>query len=167
MKIKCDFVTNSSSTSFIFAFKHNIEGLYEMIRKYKSWFKLINEYDNYFSITHKDVINSLIDIKAEKMLRDIDEVLKETNETLDSYIENVKKYEGHTDLYSYVIKNTKHNIKMLERAKENGLDTVLTIGFGDNDGEISGPGIGSTMDYAGRYIDIFKEDFVVFTEQNR
>ena len=47
------------------------------------------------------------------------------------------------------------------------LTSVFVIGFGDNHGQISGVGLGTVMDYEGRYIDIDEKDFVVFTEQNR
>ncbi len=56
---------------------------------------------------------------------------------------------------------------VLQKAQERGLNAVIVIGFGDNDGEVSGLDLGIVMDYEGRNISIEAKDLVVFTEQNR
>jgi hypothetical protein len=58
-------------------------------------------------------------------------------------------------------------IDHVKALKSKGFKYVTEIGFGDNHGSVQGEGVGDIMDYAGRSIDIDKEDFVVWTEQNR
>jgi hypothetical protein len=58
-------------------------------------------------------------------------------------------------------------LDILRKAQERGLNAVIVIGFGDNDGEVSGLDLGIVMDYEGRNISIDAKDLVVFTEQNR
>jgi hypothetical protein len=56
---------------------------------------------------------------------------------------------------------------ILKQAEKRGLNTVLVIGFGDHDGDVSGGDVGMAMDYEGRNISIDARDLIVFTEQNR
>ena len=89
---------------------------------------------------------------------------------LDVYIEGEGAKEKDKWLANYsVTEKAQHQeeIEKLQVSKKNGLTSVLVIGFGDNDGDISGPGLGSVMDYDGRSININEKDFVVWTEQNR
>jgi predicted methyltransferase MtxX (methanogen marker protein 4) len=184
MKIKTDFVTNSSSTSFIFAFKGNKRSyLFEKMVKYKEKFDLYNEYGS-----GSDRINVWDIIHA------IDPILRTNKEDpwylpgpikLETYLANLKEsltmYEneyasaikaeqdGNVPLLSpnYALESVseyKDKIKRIKKIIKKGIDHYIEISFGDNDGMISGGRVGMTMDYSGRDIKIDEDDFVVFVE---
>jgi len=185
MKVRQGFVSNSSSTSFVFIFKgESPENLYDSIRNHYDYFD-ISFYD-YENNCHKcnaeDVINSIKSVlvdeigeeyqcdntsivsiddfvdNLERELNFLEKDIEEINEDRDSFMINTYMQE----IFDYVGK-----ISNIKKAKEKGFNSVLKIDFGDNHGHISGKGIGMAMDYEGRNIYIKKDDLIVFTDQNR
>jgi len=158
MKIKLDFVTNSSSTAFFFTFNNInpiiMKSLFENIRRYKKNF-------NIGKMTHKNVINAIENCYSSKMIKTIDEAIDCINDLIDDCNND-----------NLLVSKTYHNIHLqivdrLKRAKSNGATHLIMIEFGDNHGDVCGGLVGNTMDYEGRYIDIDDNDFQVFTIQNR
>lgn len=158
MKIKHDFVTNSSSTSFIFTFKDNVKEVYDNIKKHSKEFELTY---NGFNSTANDVVAAMKMFEKTKHVRDIDGDIEMLNDELVGY-----KDDGFVD-WSWRIDDIKRELAALELAKINGAKNPFAIEFGDNHGDIRGMGLGETMDYEGRFIRINDKDFQVFTEQNR
>lgn len=190
MKIRAGFVSNSSSSSFTFCFNSNdINTLYAMILKYREYFDL--SYSNYeneiHSCTAKDIIEAIKLVmknnkKAEEWnkiyIQTIDEVIEQYQARIEDCQQELKKakdkekvkdsrYTWEVDFYTRDIKSYKDTISYFQRIQKKGLTTAITIGFGDNHGEISGPGIGEIMDYEGRNISLNKDDFAIYIEQNR
>jgi hypothetical protein len=185
MKIKQDFVTNSSSTSFTFVFEGDKFDLYKALLKHKEKFDLV--FEDYMNFTHKinvwDVIraiDSVIRNSPEELwilpnARSVDDVITEYKSSKAYFQKLVEERPWSktsfklTSMYNSLeeVERTQTKIDLLNKAKEKGLTKVFVIGFGDNDGEICGGIIGPTMDYEGRNINIDDDDLMILTEQNR
>lgn len=178
MRLKLGFVTNSSSTSFIFIFNGGKIDLYRTLVKYESHFNLHNKYlaneDKPADMNVWDVIRELDRVLKDSIqelwikpgVKNIGEVIKDTLEKV-AFWEGRKKDHDLDNWENEFIFLYKHHLEVLRRCKERGLISTLVIGFGDNNGEISGGLVGTTMDYFGRSIDLDRDDFVILTEQNR
>ena len=184
MKIKQDFVTNSSSTGFIFIFKGNQRtDLFRQMVKYEDKFKLFNEYgpgegyinvwdiikelDPLLSSTKEDPWYLPGPLKLNDLLERVEEELKINKETLKEELERESKVVGGWKSSGYTIQyieEVKTKLDKIKEAIKYGLDHYIEISFGDNDGIIEGGKIGYTMDYEGRHIDINEDDFVVLIE---
>ena len=193
MKIRTGFVSNSSSTSFTFCFKGDSEKeLFEGIRKYANHFKL--SWDGSYGKTEwicscnaEDVIESIKDVVNVSPKYDwltfkiitVDEAIKGVERDRDWYAKNIEEEKkknnrrctinGLTpwDWEQQFFDEAEEHLKALKVAKDNGLNSVVVLGFGDNDGHISSGDVGYAMDYEGRNIVINENDFVVFTVQDR
>jgi hypothetical protein len=176
MKIKQDFVTNSSSTSFIFIFKGDKIDFYKTLINHKKEFNISDS--DYSRINVWDIIRSIdsviisgeSDLWIKVPIEDIEEFIKKYSEHL-LYLENGIKNKGPKNQFDQweieEMKKIEDNIELLNKCKNKGLNSVIEIGFGDNDGHIQGGIVGTVMDYEGRNINIESEDLVLFTEQNR
>jgi len=184
MKIKHDFVTNSSSTGFIFLFKGDKRtDLFRQMVKYEDKFKLFNEYGtgaDYIDVW--DIIREIDPIlssskedpwylpgplKLNDLLERHEGELKEYEKTLKEELKRESEEEIHWKSSEYTInyiKEIKEKIIKVKEAIHNKLDHYVEISFGDNDGMISGGRIGMTMDYSGRNINIDQKDFIVLIE---
>jgi len=184
MKRKLDFVTNSSSTGFIFIFKGNQRtNLFEKMVKYEDEFKLYNEYgsgkpyinaweiiktlDPILSSNKEDPYYLPGPIQLSNLIKNVDEELEVYKKTLIDELkkekEEAKSWKSSVYTKEYITELTE-KVSKLKKAIDNGLDHYVEISFGDNDGLISGGRIGYTMDYEGRHIDINEDDFVVLIE---
>jgi len=184
MRIK-SFVTNSSSTNFIILFDGETKkDLYRILRKYSMFFdlKLKIEFESGQDDTYKtdveqvikaieSVIDKGIPYQEPVVIRDLNTLVKDREEEIkreEEFMRGEKAISKSftSSLWEWVEEN-KGLLDEIKRAKQRGLKSVLEIQFGDNDGHISDPGIGSTMDYEGRYIDLSTPDIKIITEQRR
>lgn len=180
MKAKADFVTNSSSTSFTFIFKGNHIDLFKGIINRAELFNLnMSAYNMDHSIDVWDVIraiDSVIRTSGEDLwikpgIGTIDEKIREYINEIDD-IEGARLQGFGNDEWRKKwdderLEQLRADIKTLKAAKAKGLTSMFIVGFGDNDGEISGGSVGTTMDYEGRHIKVNDDDFIIMTEQNR
>lgn len=174
MRIKNDFVTNSSSTCFLFGFKGKTKkDLYQAIMNHEMEFWLTMDYDGYhseipeeedkrISCNATDVINALRSIRKKIEIVQIQEKLNEIEQ-------NISEWKTYTEspISRHFIYECRSKIAILEYAQELGINSVIEVCFGDNDGPFSGTKIGLLMDYEGRYISVRDDDLVVLTEQRR
>lgn len=181
MKIKKDFITNSSSTSFIFCFKGSSRvDLYRQMVKHEDDFKL-HGYES--SIDVWDILRSIDPILASSKedpyylpkpspilthIETLSEELKLSEEELLVELEREKdqddnRWKGSNYSIEH-IKDLKEKIEKYKGFVERGLKSLVEITFGDNDGIISGGGVGSTMDYSGKNINIDDDEFAVVIE---
>jgi hypothetical protein len=178
MKIRTGFVSNSSSTSFTFCYKgEGIKPLTDLIlTKYRNRFEL--SYDEWHCNAQdvveaiegcfgsKNEYDKITPVSIDQVIRDVENYLADTEVWLEE--ESRKNKDSWLVIhYSKHIQKLQKKISRLKNLKKEGLTTVLIVGFGDNDGNISGGNVGNAMDYEGRNIDINNDDLVVFTEQNR
>ena len=184
MKIKQDFVTNSSSTGFIFLFKGDKRtDLFEKMVKYGDKFKLFNEYgegedyinvwdlikelDPILSSTREDPWYLPGPLKIKDLLERHESELKQNKETLKEELDRESKEVGGWKSSGYTIQyieEVKTKLDKIKEAIKYGLDHYVEVSFGDNDGMISGGRIGCTMDYSGRSINLNQKDFIVMIE---
>jgi hypothetical protein len=185
MKIKRDFVTNSSSTSFIFVFKGNQRtDLFRQMVKHEEHFNLFNEYGP--GVDHIDVWDIIKAIdpilssnkedpyylpKPSPTLKHIENLVEEVRQYEKELIIELKREKGEdqtiwkaSQYTTEHIKECKEKIVKYEKFAERGLDSLVEISFGDNDGIIQGGAIGMTMDYSGRDIKIDDDTFAVVIE---
>ena len=169
MKIKQDFVTNSSSTSFIFIFKGDKIDLYRALINHSDLFQItesIYDYDEIGSINVWDVIRS---IDGVILSNNNDLWIKPPLYNIEKYISGVQEYfdtlkSRDEDEWIIKFKNTlKDKIKLLEEYNKTKFNKVFEIEFGDNDGHIQGV-VGTILDYNHKDVKIESNDLVIITE---
>lgn len=188
MKTRAGFVSNSSSTSFTFVHKGEDEqDLCDLMIKWHQYFELSDPYGDYGSISVTDVVSAIerltfgakdadqewdkpsvysIDKRIEELEAQSKEYLERYHKELDKEADEESRYDCSQWLHDYYWRFYEKACD-LKRLKEKGFTTVHVVEFGDHHGHVSGGAVGNIMDYAGRDINMAKEDFVVFTEQNR
>jgi len=149
MKIKGDFITNSSSTAFFFIFKgRNLDKMYDLIDKYSRKFELHVDYGykNQHDYHHcdsnfvKDSISTYIDSNAnltederwKVKVRPLSKLIKEHEKRIKSYEKEVVK--PGQNWYKQYLKEEKKRLKKILLAKEKGLINYLEIEFSDGGG---------------------------------
>ena len=184
MKVRTGFVSNSSSTAFMFVYKNeSIEELCQLIEKYDQYFNLyseLEENESYkctarqvasaieeeLSDNNEDIFCKTKKMSLDKYIKDIQDMLDKNVEQIKEYQKEGKQYKDYNWLTDYIYQNSQDLYK-LQNLKKQGFTQIVIANFGDNDGPWRGTDLGRIMDYEGRYIYINKPDFVVWTEQNR
>ena len=182
MKLKLSFVTNSSSSSFIFIFNGNERGtLFDLIRKYKEKFNLTEDFSygdfsDVRSVNYHFVIDCLDELfdKGNK-IKTIDILIDEVESHLEYWKKEVKKYkkekEKNPEKYNFLEyseryqKEAEDRIEQLKRIKSNGLLNFMKIEFGDSHGDFHGD-TPSVLDYNAKFISMEKDDLAIITENN-
>ncbi len=163
MKIKGDFVTNSSSTAFFFIFKgKDIHDLVSILRKYPEYFKSkTNDFrGKTLTINVEDVINDILslekneDFSYQHMSCPV-KLRKQMKLQISEY--------GYDSSYSEFIEQ---HIKSLEEAFKLGMRRCIEITWGDNEGDITGGPTGYCMDYVLGRLKVAKKDLIIFTESH-
>ena len=173
MKIRNDFITNSSSTNFVFAFKGKHRGdLYRLMKeKYADFFlsmeeELISEPTVDLECNVNDIIEAIKSVVHKTQVTSLLEYIHGLHKRKIDIIRLINKNEHSEYMYRFVYE-IESQIAMLNLAAEYGINKVLEVQFGDNHGHIHGTTVSKLMDYEGRNIKILSSDLVVLTEQMR
>lgn len=167
MKLRRDFVTNSSSTSHIMMWKGEKEDLKKYLEKYRCKFDLTyigyDETDKTLHVTSDEVVTAIL------LCLDHCRPVKEKIDELKAFIERESKYrEEHPEYKKYTDYGQEPATEALRLVIDlERFDLVLEVGFGDNHGTYSGKPLGFVMYYEGRYIEINTDKFKYTTQQNR
>jgi hypothetical protein len=174
MKIKSDFVTNSSSTSFFFIFNGDKNDLFELIKKNNKSFDLSYKYTDNDNETKTDEnfiiesINNVINKKHEFLktveVKNIDFLIEELKNEYEYFVEVIQQ--SSTKLIDYereILNEINNKIIICKKAKENGLTNYLKIEFGDNHGHVANDQAG-VIDYYQPII--LSKDFIMINQNN-
>jgi hypothetical protein len=188
MKLKGDFITNSSSTAFFFIFNGDRkEDLFKLIRKYKHKFDQSVDYgwgnnEDVRSCNAGYVIDSIDNIittdekydedkqcKIEpisKLIEDNEEQAEYWEKAFEKESKNSKKsYEGAAENYKEYAEKHRKIVSELKEIESKGLTSYVGIEFGDNHGHICG-GNAAAMDYNADNMIIKENDFYLLTENH-
>jgi len=186
MKLKDDFITNSSSTAFFFIFSgKKKEKLFNLIRKYKKIFNQSVDYgfgnvedtrscdsgyviDSIDSvITEDDKYDEYSQCKIEpikKLIKDYEEQVVYWENEVKKELERPEKRDPDASIrYEDYAESYRVTIRELKEAKGKGLSSFLRIEFGDNHGQICG-GNAVAMDYNRDNLIIKEKDFYLLNE---
>lgn len=166
-KIRQGFVSNSSSSSFIFNFKTNDkEQCKQIINKYKEYFNLYNlEFNE--ELLPEEVLPLIFDHLDSLDMDYLNDLLQITSENKQRYLEELNKSDEFDDMYHDFFIEESFKEDLINDLMKDGFKYYFTMDFGDNHGDVQGGKIGKIMDHLGRYIFITKKDVIMYTEQNR
>jgi hypothetical protein len=145
MKIKNDFITNSSSTNYIFIFKGDKINLYKAL------------------INHKTIIEDKVNDQLWDYSFNIWELIRQLDMCIREDKPGEKKHWMFPCIKTIDQTHKEHEIDVI-KLKEKGFNSAFVVGIGDSDGEISGTQFSSAMDQAG--INMDKPDLIIIAENN-
>lgn len=179
MKIKYDFITNSSSTAFYFIFKggrfkdKNRERLFELIRKYRDIFDLSVDYgikeEHLITCNHQDIISdidkliskrkdSLKFISLDELINNLEKEVKR----LEKQKEELEEDGCFRDYFYEYINETNSRLNKIKELKSRGLNRCIEVEFGNSGMHEVSSNSGTCMDYERPTID--SDDFVILIE---
>lgn len=182
MKIKSDFVTNSSSSSFIFVFRGvNQNDLFQLIKKYQEIFNLTEDWSygdvsDIRSVDYMFVIHCLKKyLEGDGKIKTIDILLKDLEDNVKYWEKDLRKeklkQKKSKDYDNYRLTSSKQYLKeakiklqtVKDAVKNKGLDHFLEVGFGDSHGDFHGEKP-SVLDYNRDNLELEKDDLCIITE---
>lgn len=142
MKLKTDFVTNSSSTSYMFIFKgKSIEDLFKIMKNNWSDFEINNSYDE-IEINVYDVIYYMRNENPEIIT--IKEKISILENEIKEELRRIEKYKGDKekehiiDYLNKEIQTKERTIEFLKFKSKNKFDLIVECGFSDEDEDKTG-----------------------------
>jgi hypothetical protein len=131
MKIKSDFVTNSSSSSFLFIFRgSSLHNLYKAMKDNWRWFEYKgydNQPVNVYDMIYYEESRERIETPIEDKIIEIQKEIKSLNE----FIKNNPKC--NLDYVTTEIQKFEKTIEILKYKKKKGFETTVELSFSNHD----------------------------------
>ena len=171
MKIRDGFVSNSSSSSFIFLMlSDNKNDLTVKCDKYKDHFTLYDIY-NYNEDGEMEFLNDNVDVNTFKaMIMNSKIQVKSIQELLDLYHARIKGYQTYIDkskvedwIYDGLFE-LNSNVAYIEDCINKGFKYFIEIGIGDNHGDFCSHPKYSAIDQRREKFNLNCPDLVIMTE---
>ena len=169
MKVRCGFVSNSSSTSHIIAWCGDVSALGDFLREnlevlpaqYVSY-EDVDDTNRY--VTPEEIIHAILEEASSVMSSDeYARGLRKRLNRYERYIEEAREDEDELEesFLSCVLEDIRGVLEMISKH-----DWVVDISFGNNDGDFAHTAIGAVMD-VGSSVFVESPDFAYVTKSNR